>query len=409
MHHENERLARLPVFVLVALAGTLSSLSGCGSSSAGGTTVDGTPDTVTITDGGVADTAGQDGGNTGDSGSSQDSAAPADAQSALDSTSADTAADAGPADTGTQDAGPIGCPKQCGPDQQCTDGKCVDVKKPCGGPCATGTYCDTTTDKCTSSKCTLPTSWSPHTHKLSVFQVAQSAQGCDLTGDKKPNNVLGNILKLYPAVNTELEKSINDGLFNLLLEADGLKDDGSKFQIIGLLAEVDPSNSSCSMTSPWAKCKFTVDDDNYGGGPAGTPCPPRVLFEPAQIDSGVLTAGNPKKGQKVVITLPTVVPLDITLSQVSVLGYPKVENGEWIETKLGKLCGVITQQDFDKAIESVPADAWQTISLTKEQVKVIINATLKPDIDTNGDGFPDAISVAMLLETVPAQITKMTF
>lgn len=418
----NRPASKIPFFTRALFYGALMAWSsGCGASNATG----GSAATPAAADSGGAGSI--DGGGQADAVSGLDSTASlpdgaADGSESSDSLAQDASGvpedSAGQQDATSDSAAPedatlLGCPKACTSDQVCKDGVCVDVIAACGGPCAVGTWCDDTANggkgACVTSGCTVPTSWTHPTHKLSEFQVAQSSQGCDLTGDGKPNNVLGNILKLYPAINTELKSSIEDGLFNLLLEADGFNDKGVEFKIAGLLATLDSSNASCSMTDPAANCKFKIDNDNYLGGPSNTICKPRALFEPAKVASGELTAGDPNANQKVTITLPTSPALDVTLSQVSLHGYPTMKNDKWAMTKSGKLCGVITQKDFQTAIDSVPEESWQSISLTKEQVKLIIGATLKPDIDTNDDGFPDAISVTMLFESVPATIIGLTF
>ncbi|GEM_PF-2692809 len=310
---------------------------------------------------------------------------------------------AAPQDAGPADAGQVGCPKGCTLKEKCVDGKCVKLPLPCGGACPSGMYCDGT--KCMGSGCSYPTKFGPNIQKVSYFQIAQSSQGCDLDGNKKPNNVFGNILKLYPAVNTELKKSIDDGLFVLLLEAPEYKTDGTTFGINGLLGDLDFSNSKCSPTSPFANCKYTVDTDNYAAGPSGTTCPAQVHFDPSTVKKGELQAGG-TKGQTITISLPIATGLDVTLTQVTLQGYVKGPT-KWTETKPAKLCGVITKDDFDKAIDSVPADSWKQINLTKEQVKTIIAAFVNPDIDINGDGKKDAMSIAMLFESVPGQISKI--
>lgn len=330
----------------------------------------------------------------------------------------DTSTDAATTDGNTKDGAAIvdsaaadvstGCTTPCTDNQVCVAGVCVKVVKPCAGACALTEYCDAALDTCKPSACALPSSWGPTIQKMSYFAVAQSADGCDLDGDSTPDNVLGNILKLYPAVNTELDKSIQDGLFVMLLEAPEFSTDGKAFAINGLLGQVDPSNATCSMTSPWASCKFTIDDDNYSPGPAGGTCPPQVVISPATVATGGVLAAGGGTGQTITVKLPTSIPLSVKLSQVSMSGY--IQGGaKWTETKKGKLCGVITQKDFSDTINAVPDSAWAELSLTKEQATLIINATLKPDIDTNADGHKDAISVAFLFETVPAVITKLTF
>ncbi|MEY3012835.1 MAG: hypothetical protein RIT45_1570, partial [Pseudomonadota bacterium] len=65
--------------------------------------------------------------------------------------------------------------------------------------------------------------------------------------------------------------------------------------------------------------------------------------------------------------------------------------------------------DFDKALASIPADAWAEIGLDEATVKSVVKAFLNPDIDLNKDGVPDAMSVALRFKTVKGHITGVTF
>jgi hypothetical protein len=64
----------------------------------------------------------------------------------------------------------------------------------------------------------------------------------------------------------------------------------------------------------------------------------------------------------------------------------------------------MTVVDFDKALASIPNEAWAQIGLDKDAIKTIIKAFLNPDIDLNGDGVPDALSVALRFKSVKGQI-----
>ena len=49
--------------------------------------------------------------------------------------------------------------------------------------------------------------------------------------------------------------------------------------------------------------------------------------------------------------------------------------------------------------------ALEEVGFDKATVKSLVGSILKPDIDTDGDNEPDAISIALALETVAAEVT----
>ncbi|MCO4762633.1 MAG: hypothetical protein KC502_14065 [Myxococcales bacterium] len=326
-----------------------------------------------------------------------------DASVSSDALSPDATA---PSDIGSLDVGVNqGCAPACSADQMCVSGTCQKIEKPCGGLCKLNEYCDGgTKGTCKTSACTMPSTFSKDVQKVSYMQIEPSNEGCDLDGDGKVNNVFGKLLKVYPAANTELLKSIQDGLFILLFEADGYKTDGTQFAINGYLGELDDSNPKCSPTAGFSNCKYTVDEDNFGSAASGV-CPTQVRVEPATIKSGALDAGG-KIGQTMTIKLPVVGGLEITLSSARMLG-TTTDTASWQTTKKGRICGVITSQDFKKAIDAVPADAWKEIGLEKSLIEQVLATFLAPDIDLNKDGTMDAISLSLTFEGVPGQITKV--
>lgn len=369
---------------------TTAEVSGDAGATAGDTSVEGD---ATPSDGGAVDAA-------LDAGAVEDGVTP-DTQA--DIASSDAEGDA----TQSADAVPqTGCTPACTMDELCVAGTCTTIVKPCGGACKAGEFCDQSGGSggvCKSSSCALPVSFA-NVQKVSYMEIAPSDKGCDLTGDNAVNNVFGKLLKVYPAANTELLKSIQDGLFILLFSADAWKTDGSEFVVSGYLGELDSSNPSCSPTAAFTNCKYTVDSDNFNAGGAGT-CPAQVKLAPAKVNAGQLDAGG-VKGTTMTLTLPVVGGLNVTLSNARILG-ETTGPSSWKSTKKGRICGVITLVDFKKAIDAVPSDAWKQIGLDKALVEQVLATFLAPDIDQNKDGTNDAISLALLFQSVPGQITQV--
>ncbi len=364
----------------------------------GGVVDSGATDATAPTDGSNPTDSGADGGQT-DADAAQ---GPADTP-AIDAGEADTGAD-----TVEMDILAPGCVTKCEYNQVCEANKCVPLVLPCNNQCTDSQYCDQTNGPpgvCQASACALPSKWGPNMQKVNEFLIATTSQGCGLDGDSTPDNVIGNLLKVYPDANIELMKSIKDGLFNMIMEAPMYNTNGSAFDIAVLVGDLAPGNTSCPPVSETANCSWHVDDENYKPATGGI-CPPQVQFKPATAKLGQLVAGG--VGQTFTITLPIVGGLKLTIRQATLQGQVK-GNTEWQATTTAKLCGVITEHDLNTAIEVIPADAFGTIGLSKDQVKALLGVFLKPDVDTNKDGVPDALSTAMLFKTVPGKITGIQY
>ena len=350
-----------------------------------------------------------------DASAATDGTEPTDAAAdASDDAAADASDDASDAlaDVAVDDAGnPLWCGKPCADNELCEAGTCVANKPPCGGPCASGLYCEVSSGTCQTSVCTLPSSFGP-AQKVASLTIAESSDGCDLNGDGKPNNVFGKLLKVYPAANTELQKSINDSLFVLLMDAVGWDFTGKPFSVNIWLADFASSSSGCSPTSPDANCSYTIDDNNFAGGPTGQ-CKPQAVVQPMTIAPGTgddgLMAGGGDVTKKMTIVLPVVGGLDFTMSAVQIDQANVTAPGGWASTADGRICGVMTVVDFDKALASVPPEGWASINLEPETIKLLVKAFLNPDIDLNKDGVPDAMSVALRFKTVPGTIDGVTY
>jgi len=292
------------------------------------------------------------------------------------------------------------CGGLCKASESCKAEKCVDA---CDSLCKPDEQCDVANKKCVKQICDFPKAWGPNLQKMSKLAIAATDKGCDLDDDGKPNNVLGKIVSLYKEANTKLAETVADGTVVLILEPKGFKADGSKFDINLLIGDVDETNAKCDVTSETANCKYTITKLSYDGL-TQTPgmCPALVTFKDATIKSTVLAAGGEK--QKFALNIPLAgINLKLTISQARLNG--KVANDkEWVTTKTGQVCGVIGKKDLEAAIDAVPPELLAQIG-DKETVKGLVNSILKPDIDTDDDDKPDAISVALDFETVKAQVT----
>lgn len=294
--------------------------------------------------------------------------------------------------------------------------------KGCDPVCTPAQFCDLAlaTPKCVDIVCTLPSKWGVGgdglIQKMSKLKVTdnmvtakvagvdkQVLDGCDLDDDGVPNNVLGKVGTLYKDLNKTLNDKIVDGTVVLALEPIDYKTDNSPFDFNVLIGDVDASNAKCDVTSDSANCKYTASKLSYDiSKPAGN-CPSKVTFPGAKINGGKLLA----KASAFVINIPVVgINLKLTISKPAITA-DVTDGTSWKSTKGARLCGVITKDDLNAAIDAVPDDLLKSIG-TKDSVKTMVGAILKPDIDGDADGVKESISVSLDFETVGGTITGIT-
>jgi len=290
--------------------------------------------------------------------------------------------------------------------------------KDCAPACTDKQFCDKTgaEPKCVDIACTLPSKWgiggTGAVQKMSKISVTDQKvtvggkevlDGCDLDDDGIPNNVLGKVSSLYKDLNKTLNDKVADGTVVIALEPTEYKTDNSPFDFNILIGDRDATDANCDVQADGANCKYTVSKLTYDVSKATGNCPAKVTFAGAKINGDKLTA----KAPAFVINIPVVginLKLTITKPQVSATVSDK---DTWKNTKAARMCGTITKDDLNAAIDAVPDDVLKQIG-DKATVKSLVAGILKPDIDADGDGTKESISVSLDFETVAGQITGIS-
>ncbi len=277
----------------------------------------------------------------------------------------------------------------------------------CGGACPNGEICDLAADKCIKPSCTLPEekpfTGNTNNNKVISLQLLDEKNGCDLNDDASPDNVAGKIIGIYAAANDAIKDAVKDGSVVVLMAPDAWKTDKTQFTIDLLLGDIDPSTQSCNPSAA-SGCKYTVNKSSYDQLFSGKgTCPALVTFDPAQVDGDKLEAGGNQ--QVFNLSLPVVgLQLVLKISRAQIVGTVADQDG-WKSTKDAMLCGVIGKDDLEKAIDAVPDAVLNQTGFDKATIKSLIGGVLKPDIDTDGDKDPDAISIALSMETAATPVT----
>ena len=307
----------------------------------------------------------------------------------------------GTGDTTGTDATPGGDSDTAKPDSTTPDTTQDTATAPtkCEPSCKSGEYCDLFAKPpvCKAATCTFPAKWGKDVQKVSKLNLPPATVGCDLDADGKPNNALAQGLSaLLKQANDSMTKAVADGTITLVVETDGFKSDGSEFPGNMLLGELDASNDKCDIMSDSANCKYSIDPTSYDPKAASGVCPALIAFPNMKVKDGVLAAGGPK--QTFSLSLPIQgVALQLKVNQATLQG--KVTGTTtWDGTKEGLICGVIALEDIKSAISNIDA---------LKDFAGVVSSLLKPDMDVDGDGKKESVSVAIDFETVKGQITGL--
>jgi len=350
-----------------------------GTNDAGGGTSSGASDAAGTTDGGAWDSGAWDSGG-GTSGGTTDSGG-------WDSGSSGGGSDGGGSSGG--DAAPTGsCVGKCGKytsgascqcDDKCAEYKdcCPDLKQVCGGSSSGG------------GGCKLPTSFSSSSQRVTKLAMLGTKEGCDLTGNGQINNVLGGLLSLAATINSDLQKSVDDGDLVLMFVPDKWSASGANMQIDGLNGGKDGQG-------------YYADKDSWLTKSSAAMCPAKSSFDKATVKFSKLDATSSKP---LVLSLSLVGgPMDLPLNKVQLKATVSGPSS-WVSSKSGLLCGALAKTDLDKAIDAVPDADFKQLGLDKATVKMLLAGILKPDIDVDGDGSAESISAAFSFETPKVAIT----
>ena len=214
---------------------------------------------------------------------------------------------------------------------------------------------------------------------------------CEAGIDNAAGPMLGTLF------NASLSAAISGGDWMLFLALASQSQGAPAFlglPIGSLDAAVSPS---CDVTTD--ACDYTVPFEQYTSD-----CLARTFFDNAVVSGATLTAGGaacevslllPFKGPDGSQAEPTW--LALSLRQARLHG-----TLSWGPTGIGAfdgtLAGATTKQVLKDFVSSVPTEYFQAVS--KEAFLSLLDAMLSPDIESDGDGVRDSVSIGFPLHAV---------
>ncbi len=282
----------------------------------------------------------------------------------------------------------FGCPADC---------KLTPMQGICPATCPTGQICAMNAGTCVTPTCKLPAFWTGDVRWINTWVLADTATGCDLNGDGKPDNQLGKMLSFNTKGNVELASLTASGQLALLLEAAAWNTTGKPFALNLLRATVDPADISCKAA--YGKCDYDILALSYDVAAAGSGACKATSTFMATVQGSALTAnGFAWLPVSIVSGQVTDLPFQAVTMTATVQGV-----AGWNAASGGLLCGRFKPDDLTAMVAGVPTAALQAYA-GAATLTALLKSLLEPDIDTDGDGKADAISAAFSFGTGPATV-----
>jgi len=303
-----------------------------------------------------------------------------------------------------------GTPIACDDHNPCTYNLCDAVTgcyyEPFSGPCDDMNVC-TINDQCAQGVCSGTSKFFDPVGKTTSLSFGVSGnvgQGLDVDGNQATCAPKGSCVKgidnafsiLSWLFNPEVVKAVGNGSFAMFLEFRSNSYQGGPYPIaiyygrLHIGASCDPNVSGCY---------FDVYSQTVSGQ-----CDPLFMMDNAVIEGNTLRAGGQGYFAPIFLVfgdlrLKVVMAwarLEAQLSLSQGFGYGQ-----------GVLAGAIRQQDLITVLQSAPASGFPP-PYTKDIVIQYVQAYLQPDLDVDGDGQKESISIGLPFVLVPAHlITKV--
>jgi hypothetical protein len=304
-----------------------------------------------------------------------------------------------------------GTPRDCDDGNPCTVDSCSSGARTCvhrpldGAPCDDGIAC--TTEVCDSGACVIDASectcvpvLSTNALKAISLQIGNGGhpgEGLDLDGDPSTctprtncsggiNNALG-ILASF--ANEELVGALAAGDVILLVELRNFTLNPVEFALH--TGELAPSNPDCDIQAD--RCDYLIES-----GGLDSECN-RVISLPGTRSGNRIFAGGPGT------IFPFEVPLGddtltIVLNEVRFEGTLVEEAGSLVSMS-GVLGGAVRRATLLAALESLDPES---LPIDPADIANILNILVVDDIDTDGNGTPDAASIGIKLSGIRANL-----
>jgi hypothetical protein len=309
----------------------------------------------------------------------------------------------------------------CDDGNPCTDDSCL----PSAGcvnafntdPCDDGVAC-TDVDACVFGVCmgtdTLnvcpacdfyqPTGPVQKSLMIQMGSDGKAGSGLDVDGDPatcapagKCNSGVDNALALLSLfLNPLFTNGLDAGELIFLVELQNPAFDGTPFTLNTFFGLPHPYyNPGCAASDD---CVYIIPYYNL------TPdCQPMVRLDNATIVDGTITAGGKDAVFPMVLPFDTGITVQLTLLWARFEGAVTQDEQGGVASLEGLVGGAVPKTALVDTVNAIPDDYF---SIDKQTVLNVLD-TLAQDIDLDGDGVMDALSIGFRFSTVPTTVTTL--
>jgi hypothetical protein len=323
--------------------------------------------------------------------------------------------------TDAKDPADTVCAPVCG-DKVCGDDGCGGL---CG-ECEEGQTCGP--DGACYAECAEP-EWSTMVLKINAMAVnLDNAEGnaLDIDGDPDTcapapcenglNNSLGGLVaELDPMVaqmsdfesaNAAIEAMVADGTITMLNEFVGFDGTTAPFVMNMYLGDAVADAATCDFQA--ATCDYTVKALSLDVAT----CEPVIAFDNCVVDAGKFSAGGPDYQFAITLPIPGVaLPITAVAEMAQIYADATVVEGVITALDNGIVGGAVSKQALLDTVTDLPIDDLLAgldpeiaALITKETILMIVDGSVVPDVDLDGDTEPDAASVAVSFGSIPGHI-----
>lgn len=311
---------------------------------------------------------------------------------------------------GNGGGGPVACDGGCPEGQKChyVDGECIYAGIASCESCAVGSLCSPAFPEptCVDGTCEPSSTFGEGTVKLVGLKIAEEARGCDLDGDGKPDNRFAAVQGQVD-LDSELAKAIDADLVTMLLEP-SQPDWGSApgtFAASLWFGTLSPQSKQCSPSSLDAFCTYTVSRASYDPATLAPECATWLRFRDLTRTGDAIASPSPG------VALDMVVPvksggwlLQLLGARIDATASKAAVEGPGLGPQLqGRICAAIPKADLLLAVDTLPAETIAKFG-GATVVKKVVDGIVESDLDADGDGSADSVSMALEWTAVPARI-----
>ena len=283
----------------------------------------------------------------------------------------------------------------CNDKNACTTDQCVPGEGCAFAKVGDGAACDdkndaTVDDQCKQGKCKgvaddcaafLGLQF-PTMKVTSLFVGTVAAEALDVDGDGTLDN---NLAPIGPFINGELSTAISSGAVKYVAHLQGFNDTLDPFDVHFFLGALAPNNPTCDFQG--AVCDYLVQEEAFDAACSPVSSFPGVIYNGSQLLSdggGVFTLAFAFGGELNAIALHKA-KVEINLNV----------DGSTVTSFVGKLGGAIDKQELVELANLIESPL---------PLGDIVSDIIDPDIDIDGDGTMEGVSVHLNLAGLGANI-----